>query len=271
MLATVCCVGPDRMAALETLRIALTDTVIAGVRTNVPWLLNLLDDEAVQAGLATTGTVGTIAPLMPKRSLASVAAVAYLLGHASSADDGAWSAIGPWRMSGPAMIAVHGDDWEERITACRTQTGWDARFGPDQVPVRWWTAPNGVITLSSPDSVIKVAVTERDGAFEVTGNGGRWLVQLGPLPTVTATRQRRASDGSVRSPLPASVLGVHVEVGDRVTQGQALVTLSAMKMELVCDAPADGVVERIACRVGELVDADQELVTLRLDETEADA
>jgi acetyl/propionyl-CoA carboxylase alpha subunit len=266
MLAKVCAVGSDRTSALMMLRNALTDTTIAGVRTNVPWLLNLLADDAVKSGRATTATVGAVTPSMPERSLAPVAAVAYLLERSSSGSDGAWTAIGPWRMSGPATITVHGENWEERIAACRSNLGWEARFGPEQIPVRWWTAPDGIITLSSPDTVMKVAVIERDGALEIIGNGGRWLVQIGPLPTVTATRQRRANNGSVRSPLPATVLGIHVGVGDHVIHGQPLVTLSAMKMELVCDAPADGVVERVACRVNELVDADQELVTLRLND-----
>jgi acetyl/propionyl-CoA carboxylase alpha subunit len=268
MLAKVCAVGSDRTSALMTLRNALTDTMIAGVRTNVPWLLNLLADEAVKSGRATTATVAAITPTMPERSIAPVAAVAYLLERSASGSSDAWSAIGPWRMFGPATITVHGEDWEEQIAACRSHLGWEARFGPVQIPVRWWTAPDGIITLSSPDTVMKLAVVDRDGALEIFGNGGRWLVQIGPRPTVTTTRQRRPSNGSVRSPLPATVLGVHVAAGDHVSHGQPLVTLSAMKMELVCDAPADGVVERITCRVGELVDADQELVSLRLANSE---
>jgi hypothetical protein len=38
-----------------------------------------------------------------------------------------------------------------------------------------------------------------------------------------------------------------------------------MKMEIICDAPAEGIVESIGCTVTQLVEADQELVTLRLE------
>jgi biotin carboxyl carrier protein len=69
--------------------------------------------------------------------------------------------------------------------------------------------------------------------------------------------------------MPASVVSVHVENGDRVEKGQPLVTLTAMKMEIVCDVPANAVVERVSCEVGALVTADQVLVTLRIDSTEA--
>ena len=87
----------------------------------------------------------------------------------------------------------------------------------------------------------------------------------GPRPIAAQSSVRRSSDGRVRAPLPASVLGVHVAVGDRVERGQPLVTLSAMKMEIICDAPTDGVIELIGCSVSELVEADQELVTLRIE------
>jgi biotin carboxyl carrier protein len=52
---------------------------------------------------------------------------------------------------------------------------------------------------------------------------------------------------------------------DRVERGQPLVTLTAMKMELVCEAPTAGLVESIACRVDDLVAADQLLVSLTPD------
>ena len=73
-------------------------------------------------------------------------------------------------------------------------------------------------------------------------------------------------DGAVRvrAPLPASVLGIHVTTGDRVERGHPLVTLSAMKMEIVCDSPVDGIVQSIDCAVGQLVEADQELVRLQI-------
>jgi len=73
----------------------------------------------------------------------------------------------------------------------------------------------------------------------------------------------------VAAPLPATVLGVHVDVGDQVERGQPLVTLYAMKMELVCEAPATGNVESISCQVGQLVDADQLLVNIQTIDVQA--
>ncbi len=58
---------------------------------------------------------------------------------------------------------------------------------------------------------------------------------------------REFADGEVaiRSPLPASVVEVRVSVGDAVTAGQALVVLSAMKMETEVTAPCEGTVSAL--------------------------
>jgi biotin carboxyl carrier protein len=69
--------------------------------------------------------------------------------------------------------------------------------------------------------------------------------------------------------MPAKILRVHVREGDQVAAGAPLVTLNAMKMELICDAPADGTVEAIACQPGDLVAADDVLVHLKVSESSA--
>ena len=53
--------------------------------------------------------------------------------------------------------------------------------------------------------------------------------------------------------MPGRVLTVHVGPGDAVRRGAPLVVLEAMKMEHTVAAPADGVVRRINCAAGELV------------------
>ena len=58
---------------------------------------------------------------------------------------------------------------------------------------------------------------------------------------------RELADGEVaiRSPLPASVVELRVSAGDAVTAGQALLVLSAMKMETEVTAPCDGTVSAL--------------------------
>jgi len=46
------------------------------------------------------------------------------------------------------------------------------------------------------------------------------------------------------------VLAIKVKVGDKVEKGEPLVVLSAMKMELIVQAPVTGVVKSIAAEKG---------------------
>jgi acetyl/propionyl-CoA carboxylase alpha subunit len=200
---------------------------------------------------------------MPERALAPIAAVAHLLDHHRPDSQDAWAALGPWRMSGQSTITIHGDDWEQRVQAKQTKQGWQAIVDQTADTIRWSRDAAGVFTITGGDSVERYAVAERNESIEVTGNGGRWSMRPGPKPLNAVASQRRSSNGRVTAPLPATVMSVHVEAGDRVEAGQPLVTLFAMKMELVCEAPAGGTVESISIQARDLVAADQLLVVVR--------
>lgn len=77
-----------------------------------------------------------------------------------------------------------------------------------------------------------------------------------------APRARGAAAGALAAPMPASVRAVLVASGDSVTEGQTLIVLEAMKMELPLRAPADGTVAAVHCAVGDLVQPGTELVEL---------
>ena len=66
--------------------------------------------------------------------------------------------------------------------------------------------------------------------------------------------------------LEASTAGtvwqIHVQAGDQVRVGQALVTLESMKMEVPQEAPCDGVVSRIAVEAGVLIEEGQSLLEI---------
>jgi biotin carboxyl carrier protein len=72
-----------------------------------------------------------------------------------------------------------------------------------------------------------------------------------------------ASGGDGAAEVPGTVVAIAVAPGDRVTAGQVLVTMEAMKMEHQVKAGRDGVVGSVACTVGQFVDAHQALVVLQ--------
>ena len=71
-----------------------------------------------------------------------------------------------------------------------------------------------------------------------------------------------AEEGSLVTPLPGTLVAVHVAAGRQVARGAPLVTVEAMKMEHTLTAPYAGTVTRVAFEVGERVAAGAILVEL---------
>ena len=67
------------------------------------------------------------------------------------------------------------------------------------------------------------------------------------------------SDGTVSAPMPGTVLAVHASVGQRVTAGETLGVMEAMKMELAVKAPYAGTVTDVGARPGDRVALGQRL------------
>jgi acetyl/propionyl-CoA carboxylase alpha subunit len=84
-----------------------------------------------------------------------------------------------------------------------------------------------------------------------------------------AARGEEEDRGLFTAPMPGKVTMLLVAEGDRVTKGQALAVLEAMKMESRFEAPRDGLVTAIHVREGDQVE--EGAVLLDLQATEAAA
>lgn len=71
-------------------------------------------------------------------------------------------------------------------------------------------------------------------------------------------------DGTIRSAMPGTILAVKVAVGEVVEEGQALLLMESMKMEMTIEAPAAGTVHELPCAAGQLVAVGALLVRLSL-------
>jgi propionyl-CoA carboxylase alpha chain len=67
---------------------------------------------------------------------------------------------------------------------------------------------------------------------------------------------------SVVATMPGRIARVLVAPGDRVTAGQAVVVVEAMKMENEMRAPKDGVVREISVKEGAAIEAGARLVVI---------
>jgi len=99
---------------------------------------------------------------------------------------------------------------------------------------------------------------ERRHRVAVAGDGDtQWVFVNGQVATIetpkTGRRRGKSRDAGVMSPMPATVVAIHVAPGQAVREGELLIVLEAMKMELPIRAPRDGVVKAIGCAKGDLV------------------
>lgn len=98
-----------------------------------------------------------------------------------------------------------------------------------------------------------------------------WHVQT--YDPVLASLQGAASAGAdtLAAPMPGTVTIVKVAVGDKVTAGQSLLVVEAMKMEHVISAPHSGTVTELDVSPGTTVAMDQVLAVVTPDTDEEEA
>lgn len=110
---------------------------------------------------------------------------------------------------------------------------------------------------------------QRALAFVTSDGQRRWVSVHGRTfvltKTSTAARHAADHDGSsqLTAPMPGQVRAVNAQAGDRVTRGQMLVVLEAMKMEIRLQAPFDGTVSSLDAAVGQTVEREQVLVRIQ--------
>jgi acetyl-CoA/propionyl-CoA carboxylase biotin carboxyl carrier protein len=92
--------------------------------------------------------------------------------------------------------------------------------------------------------------------------GESWSVAEASVRPAGGAGAAGSSDGVVRSPMPGTLIAVHVAAGDSVTAGQSLAVVEAMKMEHTLTAPFDGTVAHLRTSAGAAVALDEVLLVI---------
>jgi biotin carboxyl carrier protein len=132
----------------------------------------------------------------------------------------------------------------------------------------WLVREAGLQTLAYVDAEGnggKVGVSlKRGGADPVVVTAEVTEARSAAVAALVGQAQRGAAAGptTVKSPMPGRVVKVLVRAGDRITAGQPVVVVEAMKMENELRAPRAGTVKEIRCAEGAAVESGQDLVVV---------
>ena len=116
-----------------------------------------------------------------------------------------------------------------------------------------------LLAISQPDKSGHCSVF-----FELNGETRAFSILKEELAKDLPLREKREKGNpyQVAAMMPGVVGSIHVKVGDIVKEGDAIVTLEAMKMETTLRAESSGAIERILVVKGDVVEADDLLVEI---------
>lgn len=108
---------------------------------------------------------------------------------------------------------------------------------------------------------------EPDGNnWKATVEGETFIIEVGgELPTSSKKRRsgkKRTKSGVVSSTIPGKIITVEVESGQKVSEGDVVLILEAMKMQNEVLAPVSGTVIEVNCEAGVSIEANLPLVII---------
>jgi 3-methylcrotonyl-CoA carboxylase alpha subunit len=274
MIAKVIVHDRDRTSAMRRMAALMGETEVVGVTTNAALLKALCSHPAFVGGEVDTGFIERhhdtlFAKLRPADDrMLAVATLARLMEFEPSV-----ASYDPWDQKNGFRLLDEGHD----------EMRWKEGERDVAVIARHWR--NGSIGLELPSGTIETRVRRTDEGrlaiwlggetfaatvvrrptadgvdYAVFADGASRTLRLVDPLDVTQYEAVSSGEGAVRAPLPGKIIDLRVKAGDRVSKGQPLLVLEAMKMEHTLAAPADGTVKTVRYAVGEQVVEGAELV-----------
>jgi len=267
MLAKVIARGPDRETALRKLVYALTRFTMLGVQTNREFLIRAFEHPKLQSGGYHTGFVDEhLEELISKKAgddESFAAAAALYLHKKRQLEAAGLPNIAPNYRNNPfrepsIKLQISGDALE---VSWRASTGdeFAVTCGDWQATLRLVSFARGSVRLSIDGLQRSYRIGDAgDQIFLQCAESTKVVTRLPRYPSALSSSEHE----SAYAPMPGQVLRVLVEVGQRVSAGDALVILEAMKMEQTLRASADGVVEAIHVKQSDVVAPGDRLVEI---------
>jgi 3-methylcrotonyl-CoA carboxylase alpha subunit len=264
MLGKIIAWGESRATAIELLHRALSEVQIVGVATNRALLTSVLADQEFRRGAVGTDFLNVRrAKLLfgePPAAGPDIALGAVWCAAKNTGANALWEDSRGWRLAAPASTTWRFAEGTAAIEVA-TPDEYLVRVGKHDYAVRVLSRSADLLLVECQGQRQSVAVFDANPLLHLFRDGRH--VVLHPERTDDSLQVAGDSEqGSLLTPLPGTIVAVHVATGQQVARGTPLVTVEAMKMEHTLTAPYDGVVSRIAYAITDRVQAGAVLVEL---------
>ena len=256
MIAKMIATGTDRQEALQQLARGLGQTCLIGLTSNLSFLSRLCQHDAIKDGQMTTSFVDQNLEYLTDQSLPPDAVLAAAGMSKLQAD----TALPGWRHWGAGNLPVLLEAKAGLIRLdLQIRSADDITLNIDGRSVSYVVLRCAVHKLTSwqldgPNGQVTVYTFTKGQTIWASDGADTWVFHL--AHTIKQDTEEQ-SDGIIRAQMSATVSQITAQDGDKVTAGDRLIVLEAMKMEQSVLAPADGQIEKIAVNEGESVSAGQ--------------
>ena len=285
MIAKVIVWDKDRDAARRKLLEALGCVEVVGPTVNRDFLLALVENEDFRDGTPDTGLIDRmpdadfVTDHAPDRTAVVLAALRILLMRQDAArnraerssDQGSpWHQTTCWRLNDEAhqdLILRHGDA-EVTVSASPAQgvyaLTWAGSLDEGSAPsVSGQLISGHGLEAEIDGRYVSACVVLVGNEISVFNAGHESRLSLAdPADTGDEIGRDAAAFGA---PMPGKVVAVNAVAGEKVSTGDTLVVLEAMKMEHAIKAPVDGTVVAVHYSVGDQVEEGVDLVEFEED------
>ena len=261
MIAKIIAWNKTRTGALAALADALETAEVAGVRTNLAFLVSTLRHKAMIEGEIDTGFIERHKDQLigvPKGAIddAFLVAVVHLLleRRTASSASSPWSSLDGWRLGGMRQeetVRLSYGSSERVVSVTYRETGWLIGMAERCREVTAQFAADGSVAVVIDGRKIAARVLRLGGDLVVLMRGRSFT--LSPHDPLETAEHSHGSGADIRAPMPGKIIQMLAKGGDHVRRGQALAVMEAMKMEHTLTAPGDLVVKLVPYRAGDQV------------------
>ena len=268
MIAKLIVHGATREEALARLDDALAATHIVGLNTNVQFLRHVVRSRSFAEADLDTALIPREAGVLFHQEpvplpLAAAAAVARtVLDECALEADDPFSRRDGWRSHGVGArrfeFVFSGEHAKAQLSHLR-DGGMRLTVNGNAAPLSFSAAGDAIEVQYDGQRTRAVVYTlgETDYVFTPAG-----AVQIESIDLLAHAGDNAAEGGRLTAPMPGKVVSFSVKAGDKVTKGQPLAVMEAMKMEHTIAAPADGTVAELLYAPGDQVAEGAELLKI---------